>query len=118
MGGAFTGIKAALMRSVCLAFPTDTPDLALATNASATHVGAVLQQREKPTDDWRPLVFFSAKLETAQLSYRAFDRELFSIFASIWHFRHHIEGRDFTVWTDHKPLTFALFRVSNCWTAR
>ena len=76
MGGAFTGIKAALMRSVCLAFPTDTPDLALATNASATHMGAVLQQREMPTDDWRPLGFFSAKLETAQLSYSAFDREL------------------------------------------
>ena len=81
--GAFTNIKAALMRSVCLVFPTDTRELALATDASATHVGAVLQQRERPTDDWTPLGLFSAKLETAQLSYSAFDRELFCIFAGI-----------------------------------
>ena len=74
------------MRSVCLAFPTDTGELALAPDASATYVGADLQQRERPTDDWKPLGFFSAKLETAQLSYSAFDRELFCIFTGIRHF--------------------------------
>ena len=76
MGGAFNNIKAALMQSVCLAFPLDNAELSLAIDASATHVGAVLQQREQPSVDWRPLGFFSAKLETAQLSYSAFDREL------------------------------------------
>ena len=118
MSGAFNNIKAALMQSVCLAFPSENAELSLATDASATHVGAVLQQRERPSADWRPLGFFSAKLETAQLSYSAFDRELYGIFAGIRHFRHHLEGRVFTVWTDHKPLTFALSRVSDCWTAR
>ena len=58
------------------------------------------------------LGFFSAKLEAAQLSYRAFDRELYAIFVSIRHFRHHLEGRRFTVWTNHKPLTFALSCMS------
>ena len=115
---AFTAIKTALMQSVCLAFPVDTAELSLATDASATHVGAVLQQKASPGEDWRPLGFFSAKLETAQLAYSAFDRELFGIFAGIRHFRHHLEGRNFTVWTDHKPLTFALSRVSDSWTAR
>ena len=46
MLAAFNDIKEALMKAVCLAFPTETADLALATDASATHVGAVLQQRE------------------------------------------------------------------------
>ena len=118
MLAAFSNIKAALLRSVCLAFPKDNAELSLATDASATHVGAVLQQRESPTAAWRPLGFFSAKLEQAQLSYSAFDRELYGIFAGIRHFRHHLEGRKFTIWTDHKPLTFALSRMSDSWTAR
>ena len=96
MGGAFTNIKAALMQSVCLAFPSANAELSLPTDASATHAGAVLQQRERPSAGWQPLGFFSAKLETAQLSYRAFDRELYSIFTGIPHFRHHLEHREFT----------------------
>ena len=118
MREAFTAIKTALMQSVCLAFPSDTAELSLVTDASVTHVGAVRQQKPSPGADWRPLGFFSAKLEKAQLAYRAFDRELFGIFAGICHFRHHLEGPNFTVWTDHKPLTFALLRVSDSWTGR
>ena len=76
---AFSNIKAALLRSVCLAFPKDNAELSLATDASATHMGAVLQQKETPAAAWRPLGFFSAKLEQAQLSYSAFDRELYGI---------------------------------------
>ena len=85
-------IKAAPLCSVCLAFPQDKAELSLATDASATHVGAVLQQRETPTTAWRPLGFFSAKLEQAQLSYSAIDRA-----AGIRHFRHHLEGCQFSI---------------------
>ena len=62
--------------------------------------------------------FFLRKLEKAQLSYSAFERELFGVYADIRHFRHHLEGRLFTIWTDHKLLTFALSRMSDSWTAR
>ena len=68
MQKAFADIKAALMRAVCLAFPTESADLVLATDASATHVGAVLQQREGTSAAWWPLGFYSKKLEVAQLS--------------------------------------------------
>ena len=115
---AFQAIETALLQSVCLAFPRDGPELSLATDASATHVGAVLPQLEPLSGEWRPLGFFSAKLEKAQLSYSAFDRELFGVYAAIRHFRHHLEGRLFTIWTDYKPLTFALSRMSDSWTAR
>ena len=118
MLAAFQSIKRALLLSVCLAFPRDNTELLLATDTSGTHVGAVLQQLEPLSQEWQPLGFFSAKLEKAQLSYSAFDRELFVVYAAVSHFRHHLEGRRFIIWTDHKPLTLALSRVSDLWTAR
>jgi cleavage and polyadenylation specificity factor subunit 1 len=36
----------------------------------------------------------------------------------IRHFRYMLEGRLFTIYTDHKPLTFALQKVADPWTAR
>ena len=38
----------------------------------------------------------------------AFDHELLAIYLAIKHFRYFLEGRSFTVRTDHKPLVFAL----------
>ena len=66
---AFTAIKTVIMQSVCLAFPSDTAELSLATDASATHVGAVLQQKASPGADWRPLGFFSVLLTKNFLAY-------------------------------------------------
>jgi len=78
---------------------------------------AALQQRRSAAADWQPLAFFSKKLEPAQMRYSALDRELFACVAGIRHFRYMLEGRPFTIYTDHKPLTFALGKVSEPWTA-
>ena len=86
-------------------------------DASADHVGAALQQRRSVAADWQPLAFFSKKLEPAQMRYSAFDRELFACVAGIRHFRYMLEGRPFTIYTHHKPLTFALGKVAEPWTA-
>nr|VZI14922.1 unnamed protein product [Spirometra erinaceieuropaei] len=61
-------------------------------------VGGVLQ----------PLAFFSKKLSPAETRYTVFGRELLAVYLSIRHFRHFLEGREFVVLTDHKPLVFAL----------
>jgi hypothetical protein len=86
-------------------------------DASADHVGAALQQRRSAAADWQPLAFFSKKPEPAQMRYSAFDQELFACVTIIGHFRYMLEGRPFTIYTDHKPLTFALGKVSEPWTA-
>ncbi|MFN9939209.1 MAG: RNase H-like domain-containing protein, partial [bacterium] len=67
---------------------------------------------------WRPLAFFSKKLDSTQLKYSAFDRELLAAFLSVRHFRYLLDGRRFHILTDHKPLTQALHRISDPWTAR
>ena len=38
----------------------------------------------------------------------AFDRELLSAYRAVKHFRHFVEGKSFTLYTDHKPLIATL----------
>ena len=52
--------------------------------------------------------FFSKKLSPAETRYSAFDRELLAVYATIRHFRHNLEGRNFFVNADHKPLTYVV----------
>ena len=103
---SFHDAKKALASFVLLAHPDpDTSkSLSLTTDASDVAVGAVLSQG--PDD--RPLGFYSKKLSEAEKKYSAFDKELLALYLSIKHFRCHLEGRHFNVWTDHKPLCGAI----------
>ena len=116
MGRAFSSAKTALARAATLSHPVEGAELSLAVDVSNVHVGGVLQQREAGA--WRPLSFFSRKLNPAETRYSTFDRELLACVAAIRHFRFLLEGRTFSIWSDHKPLSYALHRVSDPWTAR
>jgi cleavage and polyadenylation specificity factor subunit 1 len=85
--------------------PDPTMQLALVTDASTTSIGTVLQQRVNKV--WQPLAFFSRKLNSTQRKYSAYDRELLAVYEAIRYFRHMLEARHFTVFTDHKPLIYA-----------
>jgi hypothetical protein len=68
-------------------------------------MGVVLQQHVK--NAWQPLAFFSKKLHPDQQKYRVYDRELLAIYEAVKHFRHMLGARHFTIFTDHKPITYA-----------
>ena len=87
----------------------------MAVEASDSHVGAVLQQRLRGS--WSPLVFFSKKL-SSKSKCSAFDRELLTAYSSVCHFRFLLETREFTLFTNHKPLTLVLFCSSPPWFGR
>lgn len=106
---AFTQSKESLKRAATLSFPAENVPLALMTDASNSMAGAVLQQ--KIGNVWKPLSYFSKAFSPAQKKYSTFDRELLAIYMAIIHFRYLIEGRELIVYTDHKPLTFALSKV-------
>jgi cleavage and polyadenylation specificity factor subunit 1 len=91
MSAAFTAAKAALSAAFLLDHPSSAAELALITDASASHVGAVLQQR-RPGHSWRPLAFFSQKLSAAEARYSAFDCELLAVYSGVLYFRHLLEG--------------------------
>jgi transposase InsO family protein len=118
MAAAFQVAKDALCQTVKLVHPSPGAEIYLMVDASNDHVGAALQQRTASSAPWQHLGFFSKKLEPAQSRYSAFDRELWACFAGIRHFRHMLEGRQFAILTDHKPLTQALHRSSDPWTPR
>lgn len=97
---AFHKIKTALADATMLSHPKHDADLCLMTDASDVAVGAVIQQ--KINDVWQPLGFFSKRLQPAESRYSTFGRELLAVYLSIKHFRHHLEGRQFFVLTDHR----------------
>ncbi|GBN76389.1 Transposon Ty3-I Gag-Pol polyprotein [Araneus ventricosus] len=101
----FEQCKKYLANATLLSFPNPDSPLALFTDASDYAVGSVLQQFEE--DCWKPLAFFSKKLTNAQKGYSTYDRELLGIYLSIKQFKNILEGRQFTIYTDHKPLMFA-----------
>ena len=64
------------------------------------------------------MVFFPRSSTLLKVKYFAFNRELLAAFSPIRHFRFMLEGREFTLFTDHKSLTTVLFRSSPPWSAR
>ena len=41
-----------------------------------------------------------------------------AVYLGVRHFRHYLEGRDFPIFTDHRPLTFAMGKSSEPWSHR
>ena len=103
---AFATVKEVLANATLLVYPKHDAPTRLQVDASDIAVGAVLQQQHG--DIWKPLGFFSRRLQPAEVKYSTFARELLAIYLSIKHFRYFLDGRSFFVLTDHKPLTFAI----------
>ena len=108
---AFRAAKDALATTTLLSHPQPDAPLAIMSDASDIAIGAVLQQHIG--DQWQPISYFSRKLTPTETRYSTFDQELLAIYLAIRYFRHMVEGREFTVFTDHKPLTRALSSRGN-----
>jgi hypothetical protein len=83
---AFQQAKRLLAAAEPLQHPAPNAELSLATDASDTHIGGVMQQNSK--DHWQPLGFFSRKLTETESRYSTFDRKLLAAQAAIKHFHH------------------------------
>ena len=116
MKQAFVAAKCALVNATMLAHPCSDCPLALTSDASDRAVGAVLEQFKQ--GQWQPLAFFSRQLRNAELKYSAFDRELLGVHLAIRHFRFMLEGRQFSVYTDHKPLVHAMAKTAELLSSR
>ena len=81
---AFEATKEALASAVLLVHPSATATTCLTVDASDIAIGGALEQFLDGS--WKPLAFFSRKLDRAQKSYSAFDRELLAMYSAVKHF--------------------------------
>ena len=54
----------------------------------------------------RPVAYYSRKLSGPELNYSVSDIEMLAVVASLKEWRCYLEGRPFTIVTDHKPNTY------------
>lgn len=113
---SFDGIKSSLADVTLLHHPTHQAAVCLMVDASDLAVGGVSQQWINGS--WHPLSIYSKRLQKAESKYSTFGRELLAVYLSVRYFRHMLEGRVFTVYTDHKPITFALASKSDRYSPR
>ena len=112
----FVHTKHALAEAATLTHPQPNAPLTLTTDASSSAIDAVLETIIDGTP--QPLSFYSRTLNKAERNYSTFNRELLAVHHVIRHFRHMLEGRTFTIQTDHRPLVTALKKSRDAWSAR
>ena len=103
---AFTTCKDALADATLLHYPDPIKPLALFVDASNEMAGGTLQQHDGL--GWEPLGFYSESFAPPAKKYSTFGRELAAMKMAVKYFQHMLEGRKFTIFTDHNPLTGAL----------
>ena len=82
----------------------------MTTDASGFAVGAILSQGQIGQD--KPIAFASRILNRAEQNYSTIEKELTAIVWACKHFKPYLLGRNFTIITDHKPLTW-MFSVKD-----
>ena len=113
---SFEATKSALAAATLLFHPRPGAQLALTTDASNTAIGGVLEQRGPK--GWEPLAFYSSKLEPNQRMWPPYDRELLAAYKGTRHFKSWVEGRPFTLYTDHQSLVPSIHKKTDPQTLR
>jgi hypothetical protein len=98
-----------LTKAVPLQHPSPQAELFLATEASDSQIGGIIQQ--KSGDHWRPFGFFFRNLSDMESHYSTIPEscltwnliishvpELLAAYVSIQHFSHFCEGRPYQLW--------------------
>ena len=113
---AFKDVKQALADATLLHHPKPGATIALTTDASNFAIGGVLEQRG--TTGWEPIAFFSKKLQPRQRNWPPYDRELLAAHQGVRYFKEMVEGRPFTLYTDHQSLVPSMSKKTDPQTLR
>jgi hypothetical protein len=105
----FDKVKAAIGNVATLYHRDEQAPLRLYTDASSYGIGAYLcQMVTKPGGEQQeqPLAFISKTLSDQEKRWSVYEKEAYAIYYSIKKFDHFLRGHHFTLFTDHRNLTF------------
>ena len=103
---AFLRLKVALATAPVLLLPNFEKQFIVTTDASDAAVGAILEQDHGR--GLQPIAFASRKLNSTEMRYSAYERELLGIVWALGQWRHYLEQSPHKtiIQTDHAPLKF------------
>lgn len=105
----FDSFKTLVAQAPILSFPDFEQPFYVATDASNVGVGAVLYQLphgEEHPEKVRYISFMARALQTSERNYSATKKEMLAIAFALTKFHYYLKGRKFTLFTDHRALTF------------
>ena len=97
----FNNLKDVLIQAPILKYPDFTPlakPFHIYTDASATGIGAVLEQSS------HVVAYVSRALSKAEQNYSVIQKECLALVYALKQFQHYLRGRPFKILTDHAPL--------------
>ena len=97
---AFAGLRDAMVRAPILAFPTESGDYVLDTDAGSFGLGGVLSQIQNGVDC--VITYCSRALRPPQRKYCTTKREMLAVVSMCIQFRSYLCGAKFTLRTYHK----------------
>lgn len=100
---ALKRVKDMLQSAPVLAHYDARKPLVLTVDSSAFGVGAVLSHVDEQGNE-HPIAYKSRKLSSAQKNYSQLDKEALAILYGVHRFHKYLFGREFVIYTDHKPL--------------
>lgn len=103
---SFEMFRDVLSHAPVLNTPLPDVEYCLDTDASQTGLGWTLYQIDPATKKRRYILFGAKALNSHQVNYGATRRELLAIVVALQACRHYIFGNHFTLYTDHKALTY------------
>ena len=92
---SFTGLQDVLTSSPVLLLPDYGKPFTLYTDASNYATSTILEQ-DDALGQSHPVAFYSKSLQPTERNYEIHDKELLAIVHSLCHFRHYLQGNEYT----------------------